>query len=359
MEHEEEFDLPEPEHVAAVGDGIADTVGGTEGMALTHAQHYLQGVMFANGMVASTQYHGNEGVIDSIKAGLKKAWDYLVEMVKKVFGFLFGSKKKEEKIKEIEKGFKELDESAKIKPTSNEAEAKVQVKSIITATNHMSKLVTMERAEEGHKAAQETLEKLKTMQANLGKETTPAEVKKISEEAIKEYKETANKAIVVCTAKDVEAARETTKRLTQAIEFMKKIDGTGEGDLIFNMSGLIQSTEKFINAVKQWPEVLESFQTLNQAPAYISKTRSIMTAMSHTLMDFQESKKYFDKKLGMFHSKMENSQTTDEEREALKKALKVAGTGITGVSQVAKWVELFLNNTQSFIDHFTLELQKA
>lgn len=355
----EEFDLPEPEHIATVVDGIADTVGGTEGLALTHSQHYLQGVMYANGMISTTHYHGSEGVVDSIKAGLKKAWDYLVNMVKKVFGYLFGSKKKEEQIKDIEKDLTKLDESVKIKPATDKKEAQQQLSQIAKATSKMSHAPAVKASPSDAKAVEASVEKVKELQTELAKAETPQEVKTVTEQAVKEYHKSADKAIEVTTNEEQRASSRAIKKLKEAVESMKAIDGTGEGDLVFKMGGLIQSTEKFMNAIKPWWGEIMHFDTLSQAPGYISKTRGLMTAIKHSLVDFEESKKYFDKKLDMFNKKIESDQTSEQEREALKKALKAAGVGITGVAQVSKSINLFLTQTEEFINYFTLELEKT
>lgn len=79
----------ESEHHLAMIDGIVDTVGGTESMDLTEAQHYLQGVMFANG-AAPLNRAGNEGVLAKIKGFIQAAIIMVKEFFHRIWRFFFG-----------------------------------------------------------------------------------------------------------------------------------------------------------------------------------------------------------------------------------------------------------------------------
>lgn len=106
----------EPEHIETVFEGLIDTIEGNEGMSLTSAQIYLNGVMMANGTMSSRQYTGNEGIFQAIGDGLNKVWEYIKSLFRKIFGgekkkgAEAASKKLDDKIESTEK---KLDKMAK------------------------------------------------------------------------------------------------------------------------------------------------------------------------------------------------------------------------------------------------------
>lgn len=79
----------EADHNIMLMDGVIDTVNGSEGMDLTAAQHYLAGVMFANG-VAPLNRAGNEGVLTKIKTFIQTAIVVVKEFIRKIWSFFFG-----------------------------------------------------------------------------------------------------------------------------------------------------------------------------------------------------------------------------------------------------------------------------
>lgn len=89
----------EADHAETLIQGLQDTVNGVEGINLTEAQHYLHGVLYANG-VGSLHVHGNEGVIDTIKAGLLKVWQVISDAFKKVWNYFFGNNN-DKKVKKV------------------------------------------------------------------------------------------------------------------------------------------------------------------------------------------------------------------------------------------------------------------
>jgi predicted transcriptional regulator len=98
---EDEYtDLPEPEHVSTMMDGIIDTIAGNEG--LSYAQHYMHSVLQTSGGISNRT--GTEGFFSAIGDGLKSAWDYIVKMFKSIWNFFFGSSDDtdEKKTKEVE-----------------------------------------------------------------------------------------------------------------------------------------------------------------------------------------------------------------------------------------------------------------
>ena len=87
------------EHVELVADGVIDTIDGNEHYSLTDAQRYLQGAMYASGMIPQT-VNGNESVLSAVKDGLTKALKYVKELFQKIWNFLFKKKEPEQQVKE-------------------------------------------------------------------------------------------------------------------------------------------------------------------------------------------------------------------------------------------------------------------
>jgi len=85
-------EVPDTPHVEIMFDALNDTLTGTEGMVLTEAQHYANGVLFAN----SSRVSGNESFFGSIASGVKSAYDYIVKMFKSIWGFFFNRDAAEE-----------------------------------------------------------------------------------------------------------------------------------------------------------------------------------------------------------------------------------------------------------------------
>lgn len=83
------YELPDESHVSIAFVAMADTIAGIEG--LTAAQEYMFGVMSSDGMTYAERIAGSEGFFQSIGAGAKKVWDYIVSMLKNIRDFFFGS----------------------------------------------------------------------------------------------------------------------------------------------------------------------------------------------------------------------------------------------------------------------------
>lgn len=97
------YGLPDDDHISVMFRAVNDTVDqeaeGVTGVEnFTLAQHYAIGVLsnYTPGRI-----DGVESIFSSIGDGLKKAWEYIVNMVKRIWGFFF-SKDGEKKAKEVE-----------------------------------------------------------------------------------------------------------------------------------------------------------------------------------------------------------------------------------------------------------------
>lgn len=375
MEYAEEFiDLPSPEHVNAIMDGVIDTVSGSEGYGLTHAQHYLHGALFASGMIGGRDYHGNEGILDSIKNGLQKAWEYVTGMVKKVFTYFFSPGTKGE-IKAVNEGLKELEKTADIKPTSDPVEAKAQVKAMISNT---TKIVhdTEAAIEAGPKPAvkggapvpppsqttandlKEGLSSLKsTLTEIIGKDgetPSPEEVKKASAEAIKTYEYVVKTSLSETTHDSVtHIAEERMVKMKALLEQLK----TGEHP-DFSMDSLVQATESLIHKMEQWPVALKEFRLMSDSRKYVAKTQSILNAVMHAQSGFTSAENHFNKKLREFKSFINQRDLSEGKRAELKASLQAAQKGINAIADIMETVRRFLGSCRFFIDRYNLQIKK-
>ena len=118
-------DLAQVEHIGEMIEGAEAFLNRAGNESLLPSQHYLTGVMYANGDLPMAR-DGNEGkIIDAIKAGAMKVWTTITNALKSVKEFFFGKKD---------------EEMAKVAVTKAEA-AKAKVKEIKDKTVEISESV--------------------------------------------------------------------------------------------------------------------------------------------------------------------------------------------------------------------------
>lgn len=106
------------DHVELTVDGVIDTIDqmdavqGGERFGLSDAQRYLQGAMYARGMIPQT-LHGNESVLSAVKDGVAKALKYIKDLFQKIWDFFFKKKEAEKTVKEAQESVKEAEDVSK------------------------------------------------------------------------------------------------------------------------------------------------------------------------------------------------------------------------------------------------------
>lgn len=159
------YEEMDSDHAETLLTGIIDTVDGTERYSLTYAQQYLQSVVQSYGGTISN-YHGNEGVLDTIKSGVQKvyqaiktAMEALWAKLKEVFTGKKGAKV-EENAKETTEQAKESDATiAKDAELKKEQEAAAEEKEVlIVKKDGTKKRTAIYRGE--HNQINEWLDKL-------------------------------------------------------------------------------------------------------------------------------------------------------------------------------------------------------
>lgn len=110
---DEDFGLPDEDHLDMVLEGAQDTllaVEGTESLALTDAQQYLYTCLGLHGQVdRNASVTGVEGFFSGVAGSLKKVWDYIVKMFKAITDFFFGGGKAEKQEKEAKETIKAVE----------------------------------------------------------------------------------------------------------------------------------------------------------------------------------------------------------------------------------------------------------
>ena len=126
------------DHVDLVTQGTIDTIDGLEGYSLTHAQHYLNSVLYASGEVPAS-VAGNEGVLSTIKGWATKAIEAIKRAFKAIWDYLFGKKDVEQEVKLLKNEIKETVEKvnafkrkAKAKPEGSSSNVVIELASNYT-----------------------------------------------------------------------------------------------------------------------------------------------------------------------------------------------------------------------------------
>lgn len=344
-------DIPDVEHVELVLDGVIDTVAGTEG--LTHAQRYLAGTLYASGMVSYSQYHGNEGVIDVIKDGLKKAWEYVVKMFKQIWGFFFKSKAKGD-VDATQKALAALEKSARYHPSS--ANARPYVRELIKAGAKISHMSTGANDHgQTQKETSELLNQAREKEKEL-KDATPTEEAKI----VKEIETVVNEVMAGrlrfiapiradSLEKDIKQIEQRVKELKRAGENVREYL---ESEISWT-SGLMHGSNAIINGLKGYVPVLREFTSLDQALHFASKSRSCVTAIGYSFGDFTKSRELLEKKIGFIESSLKED-IDDHTRRGLKLALDELKSVMICVGTIVSVVEKWLNRIKESAESITI-----
>lgn len=150
-------ELHEPEHIALVIDGLADSIqqdldGVVGNESLTSSQHYLEGVLRASGSISYSSVAGNEGFLSSVSSGIQKAWEY----IKKMFAYIFGGflkKDSKTKVEETKTSVKDANdaiksaESPKVTPANVEKAIKEVQKKVDRLKDSPEKKKLVEKVE--------------------------------------------------------------------------------------------------------------------------------------------------------------------------------------------------------------------
>lgn len=326
--------VPEPEHVNLVMDGLMDSLGGNEGLNLTNAQRYLQGALFASGVVRNmNDVVGNEGFLSSIGDGVKKAWEYIKKMFNSIWDVFFKSdqKKMEEKVdealKEAEKSLDEL-EKASITPANVEAIQK-KVESHVASLPDSPEKKTLETKVEHAKA----------------EKSQPAQIKELHEILPEVFKAHLfdGKKLTAANGKILTAVKQLQNKKKELDE------GAADGH---SMTG--QEIQAYLNGLIGLPDVSKGIHNIAEARAFTTKAKRCLEAMSNTLSGFKNEQSHYKERIAEIESGINAySGTQDPKNADLRNRIgkaKVDLTVVAGLITIAESVSKGITDICAIIE---------
>lgn len=314
----DEFDsVPESEHVENFFDGLLDSIGGNESMALTSAQVYVQGVLFADGTADRSNIAGNEGFFSTIGDGIKKAWDYVVKMFKSIWGFFFKTEKEK------------LD--AKVEKIKTDLKKKTDMMAKGEVGNVDATLAKIKKKAESspHSEMKDKIEKaLDAKDAKVKRDLT-------SQLINEEYVANLAKHTVVREAHDTFTV--ATGKLLALKEKMQKE----------SVDGLITSLQVnlVLEAVKGLPDASKSFNNLQDAKNFIAKVESFQRSVKSPMDGFAKEEDNIKKVIDEVQTALNGPDGKDAAKaEGMRKKIIALKGDLSNLSQVISCTTQIYNN---------------
>jgi len=313
MEYVDELDsVPEPDHVEEVMNGFIDTVTGTEGF--TKAQHYLEAVLFSNGIITHRDIGGTEGILSKIGDGAKAALEYIKKMFRAIWDFFFKKEKKEleQKVdKALDDAGKAVDTAEKTKVAPANADA--ALKKIDAALNKLKEGPEKTKLKEKVTEAQESKDNNHKAKVADFMPSEIFEAHRLNETILGAFDGKFKASI-----KKLEEMRDKQKA------------GGGRGDL----SDEIQIV---LNGLGGLPEVAGKITDFNSANAYITKAKRCKEAMLNNLTTIENEETRYKTMIAEVESG-KGKEELGKSTAALKDALVVITGIINQVKDVIKWM---------------------
>lgn len=310
MEYVDELEsVPEPDHVEQIMDGFIDTVSGSEGF--TSAQHYLEAVLFSNGIITHRQVGGTEGILSSIGDGAKAAVEYIKKMFRAIWDFFFKSEKKELE-KKVDKALEDVEKKLEALEKSN--------------------TVTTENADAALKKADSAINKLKD-----GPDKTKLKEKVAEAQESKDIGHKVKMGNVIVT--EIFEAHRLNETLMGAFDTkfkgsIKKLEEMRDKQKAsgskYDLSGEIQI---ILNGLGGLPEVVGKIKDIQSASAYVTKAHRCKEAMLNNLTTIENEETRYKELI----AEVEQGKGKDA-TASLKESL-VTITGIINqAKEVIKWM---------------------
>lgn len=342
--------IPDVEHIDTVMDGIIDTVSGTEG--LTHAQRYLAGALYASGAVSYSQYHGSEGVMDTIKGGLKKAWDYIVKMFKQIWGFFFKSKGKQEAA-DAKAAVKQLEEFSNLRPAKSEDRRRA-VTEMVRAGAKLAHMDLDKTDPHAKRAMMQHLEVMKEKSKEM-QQLSPSESSKeaaIVTEVKKEFQQICAEHVSVNLSN---LKTKVVAKLTSIYENNKKLetlktDTTKELGIVW-LRAISRHIDRFISDMRTFSTVLEEFRSTEHASSFAGKLKGYISHME-TLM---ENCGKTENSVRELMQRLEKDLAENPNDPQVAASLNHVKTGLKLSAEVAETVSWLLRVTTQLCDRYSVK----
>lgn len=310
MEYTDELDsVPEPEHVEQVMNGFIDTVSGAEGF--TQSQHYLEGVLFSNGIIRQHQVGGTEGILSSVADGAKAAIEYIKKMFRSIWDFFFKSEKKELE-KKVDKALDDVEKSLKQMEKANS----------VTAENADAALKKADSAINKLKDGPEKT-KLKEKVAEAQKSDDPKHKAQVGNIMPGEIFEAWRISEHILNAFDGKF-KASIKTLEEMRDKEKARGGKNE---------LSIEIQTILNGLIGLPEVAGKIKDITSADAYITKARRCKEAMINNLTTIENQEATYKEMI----SEVETSKGKDAAASLKESLVRITGI-IAQVKDVIKWM---------------------
>lgn len=310
LEYTDELEsVPEPEHVELVMNGFIDTVTGAEGF--TKAQHYLEGVLFSNGIIRQHQVGGTEGILSSVADGAKAGLEYIKKMFRAIWDFFFKSEKKELE-KKVNKALDDVEKDLKAMEKANS--------------------VTTENADAALKKADSAINKLKD-----GPEKT--KLKEKVEEAQKSEDPKHKAAVGNILPGEIFQAWRISEHILNAFDgkfkaSIKKLEEMRDKEKARGGRGeLSAEIQTILNGLIGLPEVAGKITDIQSADAYITKARRCKEAMINNLTTIENEESRYKSMI----SEVESGKGKDAAAALRESLVNITGI-IAQVKDVIKWM---------------------
>lgn len=310
--YEDDLDsVPEPDHVAQVMDGFIDTVSGSE--SFTKAQHYLEGVLFSNGIIRHRDVGGTEGILGKIADGAKAALEYIQKLFRSIWDFFFKSEKKKLEDK-VDKALTELEKDldAMEKTNVTPANADAALKKVDTAVNKLQDGPEKTKLKEKVKEAQESKDDKHKAQVA---ETMPGEV----------FKAYFISPVIHGTIE---------RKMNNLVKALDRLKGEKPGSGKLDLTDEIQTIQ---NGMIGYPESVTEIKDAVTANKYVSTSRRCHTAMKNSLSSVENLK-------STFQSRIDEVKKEGGDAEKRKTELLELKQGLVTITAVIKM-------TQEIMEH--------
>lgn len=343
-DQEEASAYVDPDHIGLVFDGLLDTVSGSE--SLTAAQVYLNGVMLANGIVTRREIAGNEGIFQSIGDGLKKVWEYIKSLFRKIFG---GEKKKEaetqikkldDKIDKVEKKIEKVSTPAAVAEEVKDVDVlKKYADAIQKKTAHLKPSQAQKDVDKSFQEVRESIDALSKKADTALKNIPPS---KEQTEALYKMLEKSFEAGLY--RKDI--ALQAADRMKNAVTVLQAMKA--EYEKLDDKGAMAGSIQRFINGLTGLSPI-EAVSTLQGAEAWIRTAKRCKEAMGNTWMEIFGTQNVLKKRISELEGEINHFDKTDNQDE-LKKKIQDLKTRLTDVVNVDANCSTVVWSMNSIID---------
>lgn len=307
------------DHIELVFNGLYDRISGNE----TYASRYLGGVLWAN-EPSRMFVSGNEGFVDSVSDGVKKAWEYIKGMFKKIFDWLFGgsSKKKVETVKTEIKEAQETIKEVQSPPPMTLSEANAMVDKISEKVS-------------GSAERKQHLRVILKANGIVSDKADPSKVKAVAKEVFE--LQVGSQEIFTKSAEKMKGIRESLDKQLKEVQELKASGGNGEfsESVSRKVSAISLGTGPVLVGMKEVYELVKNVTDASSAEKFLTKSTSCIQAISNNLETVKSAKTDIESFIKKVEGELQKGQDNKKSKElvdCLKLMLKQVNSVISSVN---------------------------